>query len=157
MDSEVCTLLSYSCQHLCHADVVGFGRNGWENLEGEGDGDEGTGEVGKKAVVVTFTASEAVALEGECHAGDDGEVDLSIGIEEGTLRLLDAERGADGEGGFSFVAMEREGVACDGGQEDGFSCGKKDADEVMGADFIGQGMVEEDGMDAILLLDAFKQ
>lgn len=71
-----------------HADVVRFAGKGIKDLERKGKSDEGTGEVGEKAVVVASTASKPVALRRECYAWDDGKVDVSVMGEEGTRRFL---------------------------------------------------------------------
>ena len=59
--------------------------------------------------------------------------------------FLDAEGGAGGEGTVTLRDGEREVVALDGGEKDGVAFGMKSADEVVGADFIRQGVVEEEG------------
>ena len=125
-------------------------------MEGKGDTDEGTSEVGQEAVVVAFASTEAVALGSECHAWDDGEVDGLIVGEESTEGFLDAEGETCGKRVFPFVAVKSEGISYDSGEEDGLALGIKSTDEVVCVDFIGQGMIEEDCADAILLCDAFK-
>ena len=128
-----------------------------QDLEGEGDADEWAAELGQEAVVVAASASEAVALGSECHTGDDGEVDGGeVGVES-SERLLYAVSVAGGKGLFAFVAVERQLIANDGGQEDGLSLVGEVADEGVGANLVGQGMVEEDGLAMGNCLDAFKQ
>ena len=68
-----------------------FCRDDGKNLEGEGDADEGTMELGKQSVVKSFTSSESVALLCECHPWNDCEVNLGIIGEEGTLGFLNAK------------------------------------------------------------------
>ena len=86
-----------SVYDFCHADVVRLARNGIDDLEWEGKADKGAVELRKKAVVESFPSSETVSLPGERHSWYDGEVDLGIAGEQGTLRLFDAEevRGAE--------------------------------------------------------------
>ena len=68
-----------------------FCRDDGKNLEGEGDADEGTMELGEQSVVKPFTSSESVALLGECHPWNDCEVNLEIIGKEGALGFLNAK------------------------------------------------------------------
>lgn len=124
--------------------VMRFARYMVEKLEGKADADEWTMEMGKQAVVVTFSASKSVASSVECHAGNDGEVDGGIIGEEGAFALDDAV-GTFMGGGGRVVEMQFElgtydcwekyalGLACLG-------------DEVMGEDFVAQGMIKKHGL-----------
>ena len=120
-----------------------FARYVGEELEGKADADEWTGEVGEKAVVVAFAASESVACAVECHAGDDGEVDGGEVGEECALALDDGEGSLVGGGG-GRILVEFEMVTYDGGKEHSLGLARL-ADEGMGADFIGKGVVEQYG------------
>lgn len=127
------------------------------DLEREGESEEGTGESRQKTVVETLAASDTIAHQSEGHAWNDGEVDAGVVGEEGTSGFLNAIRGAGRERTFSFVNMEGQVHAHDGGQEDCLSLCMECTDEVVGVDFIGQRMIEEDGLDAIIIGDSFKQ
>ena len=117
----------------------------WEDLEGEGEADEVAAEAGEEAVVVAASASEACALGSEGHAGDEGELDGGVVGVEWAEGFLYAEGGAGGERAVTQIDVESEVVALDGGEKDGVAFGMKSVDEVVGADFIRQGVVEEEG------------
>ena len=111
----------------------------------------------EQAVVVPFSTTETMALRSEGHAGNDGKVYMFIVGEEGTDRLLNAKGSAHREFLFALIAVQFQFFSSHRGKKYIFSLGMKMADEVVSADFIGQGMIEEDGVEAILLCYSVKQ
>ena len=146
-----------SCANLCHPYVVLFRWNIFDNLEGESDADEGAMELGEQAVVVPFPASQPVAPKREGHAGDDGEVDgIKLG-EKRTFGFLYSERLPLHEGTLTVISMKRQVFSLYGWQQHRLPFCMKRADEVVSANFIGQGMIEKNGVALHFLLNAFKQ
>lgn len=103
-------------------------------------------KMGQKAVIVSFSTAEAMPLGGEGHARNDGKVNVGIVVEKGTEGFLYAKGSADSESLLPLIAMQFQFFSYNRGQEYILSLGMKMADEVMGADFIGQGVIEEDGV-----------
>lgn len=123
---------------------MGFGGYLRQELKGKAEADERATELGQEAVVVAASASEAVTVGIEGDSGDDGELD---GVEVGEVGALGFD---DAEGALLGLALwvvdaEPEVVAIDDGQEDGLPVGMTE-DEVVGIDFIGQGVIEQDGV-----------
>ena len=91
-----------------------------------------------------------MTVGGECHAGDDGEVDVGVVCEEGTCGFGYAKVGGCGQVGVACVGVELKVGADDGGEKHGVTFGVELADEGKGVDLVGQGMIEEN-LGAILL------
>ena len=98
-----------------HVDIVWFGWNGWEYLEWESQSDEGAMKMGQKAVVVTFSTTEAVPLGSEGHARNDGKVNVGIVGEKGTEGFLNAKGCADSEFLLALIAMQFQFFSYNGG------------------------------------------
>lgn len=145
------------CANLCHPYVVLFRWNILDYLEGEGDADEGAMELGEQTVVVPFPASQSVTPKREGHAWDDGEVDGIESSEKRTFRFLYSKRSTLHEGTLTIIDVKRQVLSLYGWQQHPFPCCMKRADEVVGADLIGQRMVEKNGAAILFLLNAFKQ
>lgn len=74
-----------------HFYIVVFGGDGICHLEGEGQTNEGAGEVGEQSVIEPLPSAESVTLLGEGHAWDDSQVYLGIVSEDRSCGFLDAK------------------------------------------------------------------
>ena len=61
-----------------HHDVMALAWDVADYLEGEGESNLPASDVGQEAVVVAFASAKPFAVWCECHAGDDGEVDVGV-------------------------------------------------------------------------------
>ena len=114
-------------------------------------------ELGEQTVVVPFPASQSVTPKREGHAWDDGEVDGIESSEKRTFRFLYSKRSTLHEGMLTIIDVKRQVLSLYGWQQHPFPCCMKRADEVVGADLIGQRMIEKNGAAILFLLNAFKQ
>ena len=113
-----------------------------EELEGETEAEfVGTGETGKQTVIVAFATPQAVALLVESHTGNDGQGDAIEVSEEFTRRFQNAVT-AKSETVGTGVAVQFKIIAHDGRQDD-FLLSTPTVDKSMGADLIGQRVVEQ--------------
>lgn len=130
--------------HLIHPAVMRFVRYLFsKELERETEAELiGMGETGKQTVIVPFTTAKAVALTVESHAGNDGQRDTFI-VDKEFTRGFQNTKTAKSEAMRTCIAMQFKVVAHDGGQND-FLPTAPAVDEGMGADLVGQGMIEQD-------------
>ena len=131
--------------------------DGGKNLEGKGESDKGTMELGQQSVVKPFSPSESVSLWRECHTWNDGKVDTGKVGEEGAVGFLDAKRSTSVHGVFSFIEMERQLIAHHRGQQDCITLSIQRLNEVVGADLIRKRMIQEDDVAVLFFRNAFKQ
>ena len=134
-----------------------LGRDVLDKLEGVSDANERTVYAAKETVIESFAAAKAVAFWCERHAWNNGEIDAGVVGEDGTTRLQNAKRCASGEAEVALVDVKAEVIALHCGQEDNLSLCMENADEVVGVNFIGKRIVEENRVAILLFLDAIKQ
>ena len=132
-------------EDFVHGDVGGLGGQGLiEELEVEAEADLVGGELGQEAVVVAFAAAEAVVEVVEGDAGNEGEVDAAVVGKELADGLADAV-GAGAEVVRTGVVAEFEGVVGEYGGEYEVFLAAPAFDEGVGAHFVGEGVVEQQG------------
>ena len=134
-----------SPHHLIHPAVVRLVGNLFsEELEGETEAEfVGTGETGQQAVVVALATSQAVALLVESHTGNDGQSD-AVEVSEQFARRFQNAVTAKSETVGTGVAVQFKVITHNGRQND-FLLPTPTVDKSMGADLIGQRVVEQNG------------
>lgn len=110
----------------------------------EAEADLVGGELGQEAVVVAFASAEAVVEVVEGDAGNEGEVDAAVVGKELADGLADAV-GAGAEVVRTGVVAEFEGVVGEYGGEYEVFLAAPAFDEGVGAHFVGEGVVEQQG------------
>lgn len=110
----------------------------------EAESDFVGGKLGQEAVVIAFAAAEAVVMAVEGDAGNEGEVDAAVVGKELADGLADAV-GAGAEVVRTGVVAEFEGVVGEYGGEYEVFFTAPVFDEGVGAHFVGEGVVEQQG------------
>lgn len=127
-------------EEFVDGEVVGFGGEGGEALEGEGDAEGVGGGGGEEAVVDAAAAAEAVAFGGEGAAGDEDEVEVGGGDGVSEVRKGDAVVFRTSEVEVGDVAELPEAVFF-GGDGEGLGEGAVEGGEV---GFVGEGDEDAD-------------
>lgn len=110
----------------------------------EAESDFVGGKLGQEAVVIAFAAAEAVVMAVEGDAGNEGEVDAAVVGKELADGFADAV-GAGTEVVRTGVVAEFEGVVGEYGGEYEVFFTAPAFDEGVGAHFVGEGVVEQQG------------